>query len=43
MVRLLDVTGELEEQELESADAAHQLLDGRRAAGRSAQLAMHGG
>jgi hypothetical protein len=42
MVGLLPVAGELEEQELESTDPAHQLLDGRRAAGRGAQLAVHG-
>jgi hypothetical protein len=43
MARLLRVAGELEEQELESTDAAHQLLDRRRPAGRGAQLAVHGG
>jgi hypothetical protein len=33
--------GELEQQELEDADAAHQLGDRREAAGLPAQLAMH--
>ena len=38
------MASEIEEQELESADAAHQLLDGRQAAaGCFAQLAVHGG
>ena len=37
------MTSEVEEQQLQSADAAHQLLDGRQAAGRLAQLAVHGG
>jgi hypothetical protein len=33
---------EVEEQELQYADAAHQLPDRGQAAGLSAQLAMHG-
>ena len=37
------MAGQLEEQELESTDAAHQLLDRRRPAGRTAQLMVHGG
>jgi hypothetical protein len=46
MIRLLGrltacKNGELEEQELEHADAAHQLCDRREAAGLPAQLAMH--
>ena len=42
MVRLPQVTGDIQKQELEPADAAHELLDGRRGPGRLAQLAMHG-
>jgi hypothetical protein len=33
---------EVEEQHLQHADAAHQLLDRDQAAGLFAQLAMHG-
>jgi hypothetical protein len=40
MVLLLG--GKVQQQELEAAQAAHQLLDGRRPAGRGAQLAVHG-
>ncbi|HEY3075286.1 MAG TPA: hypothetical protein VGJ74_08945 [Burkholderiales bacterium] len=34
--------GEVEKQQLQHADAAHQLLDRDQAAGLFAQLAMHG-
>jgi len=36
------LAGEVEKQEFQHADAAHQLLDRDQAAGRFAQLAMHG-
>jgi hypothetical protein len=42
MVRLPQVAGDIQKQELEPADAAHELLDGRRGPGRLAQLAVHG-
>ena len=36
------LAGEVEKQEFQHADAAHQLLDRDQAAGLLAQLAMHG-
>jgi len=36
------MTGRVEHEELELADAAHELPDRGQAAGRVAQLAMHG-
>jgi len=42
MVRLLEVASELQQEELDAADAAHQLLHGRRTRGRIAHLAVRG-
>jgi len=39
---LMALAGEVEKQEFQHADAAHQLLDRDQAAGLFAQLAMHG-
>jgi hypothetical protein len=39
---LFALAGEVEEQQLQHADAAHQLPDRGQAAGLFAQLAMHG-
>jgi hypothetical protein len=36
------MTGRVQHQQLELADTAHQLADRGQAAGRAAQLAMHG-
>jgi hypothetical protein len=40
--RTAALAGEVEEQELQHADAAHQFPDRGQAAGLFAQLAMHG-